>query len=168
MPITLKKGLRVAALLVACLFSASIQAETSDVTAPDFTLKSLDGRNIKLSEQAGNVVLLNFWASWCGPCRKEMPLLNELHDKYNPLGFMVLGVNVELDSTQARRFLDDNPVSFPVLLDSENKVTQAYEVVAMPTTAIIDRHGKIRYLHKGYKDGDEQKYRKIVKELIRE
>jgi peroxiredoxin len=59
-------------------------------------------------------------------------------------------------------------VPFPVLLDSENKVTQAYEVVAMPTTAIIDRHGKIRYLHKGYKDGDEQKYRKIVKQLIRE
>jgi len=168
MPITLKKGLRVAALMFACLFSASIQAESSDMTAPDFTLKSLDGRNIKLSEQAGNVVLLNFWASWCGPCRKEMPLLNELHDKYSPLGFMVLGVNVELDSAQARRFLDDNPVSFPVLLDSENKVTQAYEVVAMPTTAIIDRHGKIRYLHKGYKDGDEQKYRKIVKQLIRE
>ena len=69
---------------------------------------------------AGNVVLINFWASWCGPCREEMPLLNALHKKYEPLGFTVLGVNVEEDITMpgARIFCSDTPVDFPVLLDS--------------------------------------------------
>ena len=168
MPTTRITPLRFVAVIFAILFSAPLAADILDSPAPDFTLKALDGSNIKLSEQAGNVVLVNFWASWCGPCRKEMPLLNELHEKYSPLGFTVLGVNVEQDTAQARRFIEDNPVKFPVLLDTSNDVSRDYEVVAMPTTAIIDRHGIVRYLHKGYKEGDEDKYRKMVKKLVRE
>lgn len=136
--------------------------------APNFTLKSLKGKNMKLSEMAGNVVLINFWASWCGPCREEMPLLNDLHKKYKPLGFTVLGVNVEEQADNARGFLNDFPVDFPVLLDSMNQVSKMYKVVAMPTTVVVDRDGNMRFLHKGYKSGDEQKYRKMVKKLVRE
>ena len=136
--------------------------------APNFTLKALDGGNIKLSEQAGNVVMINFWASWCGPCRKEMPLLNALHKRYQPLGFTVLGINVEQDTSLARDFLGDTPVNFPVLLDAGNEVSKLYDVVAMPTTVLVDRDGNMRYLHKGYKAGDEKKYLKMVKTLIRE
>ena len=136
--------------------------------APNFTLKSLSGKNLKLSEMTGNVVLINFWASWCGPCREEMPLLNALHKKYEPLGFTVIGVNVEEDVNNARGFLKDFPVDFPVLLDNQNKVSKQYNVVAMPTTVVVDRDGNMRYLHKGYKPGDEVKYRKMVKKLVRE
>ena len=136
--------------------------------APDFTLKSMDGDNIKLSEMAGNVVLINFWASWCGPCREEMPLLNSLHNKYEPLGFAVFGVNVEEDIDQAKAFLRDFPVDFPVLLDNTNRVSKQYEVIAMPTTIMVDRDGNLRYLHQGYKSGDEAKYRQVVKKLVRE
>jgi len=136
--------------------------------APNFTLKSLTGKNMKLSEMAGNVVLINFWASWCGPCREEMPLLNALHKKYEPLGFTVLGVNVEEQVDNARGFLNDFPVDFPVLLDSNNQVSKMYNVIAMPTTVVVDRDGNMRFLHKGYKPGDEQKYRKMVKKLVRE
>lgn len=136
--------------------------------APNFTLKSLTGKNLKLSEMRGNVVMINFWASWCGPCRQEMPLLNDLHNKYEPLGFTVLGVNVEENSSDARGFLGNTPVDFPVLLDNTNKVSKMYDVVAMPTTVLVDRDGNMRYLHKGYKPGDEKKYRKMVKKLIRE
>lgn len=136
--------------------------------APNFTLKSLNGKNLKLSEMRGNVVLINFWASWCGPCRQEMPLLNALHKKYEPLGFTVLGVNVEEKTGDARGFLGNFPVDFPVLLDSSNKVSKLYDVVAMPTTVVVDRDGNMRFLHKGYKPGDEKEYRKMVKKLIRE
>ncbi len=159
-------------LLLACLISVfalnHAQAASNKGPAPNFTLKSLSGKNLKLSEMTGNVVLINFWASWCGPCREEMPLLNALHKKYEPLGFTVLGVNVEEKSKNARGFLKDFPVDFPILLDNKNKVSKQYKVVAMPTTVMVDRDGNVRYLHKGYKTGDEKKYRKMIKKLVRE
>lgn len=159
------------------LMLTGIMAVTAPVTgaaaelnspAPDFTLKSLDGKNLKLSEMAGNVVLINFWASWCGPCREEMPLLNALHKKYEPLGFTVFGVNVEEDVKAAKGFLKNFPVDFPVLLDNTNQVSKQYKVIAMPTTVVVDRDGNMRYLHQGYKSGDEVKYRQMVKTLVRE
>jgi peroxiredoxin len=153
---------------IALLVPFAAGAAEEGKPAPDFTLKSSTGKNLKLSEMTGNVVLINFWASWCGPCRQEMPLLNALHDKYAPLGFSVLGVNVEENADAARGFLKDFPVNFPVLLDSANQVSKQYEVLAMPTTVVVDRDGKIRYLHKGYQSGDEAKYQEMVKKLVRE
>jgi peroxiredoxin len=97
-----------------------------------------------------------------------MPLLNALHNKYEPLGFTVLGVNVEEDVKGAKGFLQNFPVDFPVLLDNTNKVSKQFKVVAMPTTVVVDRDGNMRYLHQGYKSGDEAKYRQMVKMLIRE
>ena len=159
-------------LLLVCFFSATVLTQSNAASmkgpAPNFTLKSLAGKNLKLSEMTGNVVLINFWASWCGPCREEMPLLNDLHKKYEPLGFTVLGVNVEEDAKNARGFLKNFPVDFPVLLDNKNQVSKQYNVIAMPTTVVVDRDGNVRFLHKGYKPGDEDKYRKMVKKLVRE
>jgi thiol-disulfide isomerase/thioredoxin len=158
-------------LLVGFIASGSIattHAAELNEAAPDFTLKSLGGKNLKLSEMAGNVVLVNFWASWCGPCREEMPLLNALHNKYEPLGFTVLGVNVEENSANAEGFLKNFPVDFPILLDDNNKVSKQYKVIAMPTTVVVDRDGNMRFLHQGYKSGDEDKYRQMVKKLVRE
>lgn len=136
--------------------------------APDFTLKSTQGDNIRLSEHRGEVVLLNFWASWCGPCRQEMPQLDALQQRYSKLGFNVVGVNVDKDSALANKLLKDIPVTFPVLLDNTGSVSASYNVSSMPTTVIIDRDGNMRYLHKGYKPGYEQDYEQQIKELIRE
>lgn len=144
------------------------QAAAGQGKAPDFTLKSNTGKNLRLSDYRGQVVLLNFWASWCGPCRQEMPALDKLQQRYGSYGFTVLGVNVEEDSGKARRMLRDIPVSFPVLFDNRNSVSKKYRVSAMPTTVMIDRDGNMRYLHKGYKPGDESIYKKWVKKLIRE
>lgn len=150
-------------LLMGTVNAANVQGK-----APNFTLKSSTGKNIKLSELRGQVVLLNFWASWCGPCRQEMPLLEQLQQRYSALGFTVLGVNVEEDPGKAKSLLKDIPVSFPILFDTQNIVSKQYQVSAMPSTVMIDRNGNMRYLHKGYKPGDEAQYKKWVKQLIKE
>ncbi len=149
--------------LLSPLHAASVQGK-----APNFTLKSNSGKNVKLSELRGQVVLLNFWASWCGPCRQEMPLLEKMQRRYSSLGFTILGVNVEEDPRKAKTLLKDISVSFPILFDTRNTVSKQYKVSAMPSTVMIDRNGNMRYLHKGYKPGDEAQYKKWVKQLIRE
>lgn len=136
--------------------------------APNFTLKSMSGKNLKLSEFRGQVVMINFWASWCAPCRQEMPLLEDLYKKYKGLGFALLGVNVEEDSSKASTLLRSIRVSFPILFDNKNKVSKLYKVSAMPTTVIVDRGGNMRYLHQGYKPGYEREYQKQVRSLLRE
>lgn len=162
-------------LSVLFLFFGSAAFASSDIEpkpAPDFTLPSegggQSGENIKLSDLKGQVVVMNFWASWCGPCRKEMPLLEELYVKYKDLGVVLLGINVESEPGKAFKFLEKVPVSFPILLDKENKVTELYSVDAMPTTVIIDRDGQIRTHHRGYKDGYEDLYEADIKKLARE
>jgi thiol-disulfide isomerase/thioredoxin len=155
-------------LLAALLAMPIASAEALKGPAPDFVLKSNGGKNVRLSELRGQVVMINFWASWCGPCRQEMPLLDELHSRYKGLGFTVLGVNVEEDSRKADGLLRQIPVSFPVLYDTENEVSEMYGVNAMPTTVMVDRNGNMRYLHKGYQPGYEVAYQEQVRTLIRE
>ena len=169
MKIALRRSMKLGLLVLSGLL-VSLPAWSASISgpAPNFTLKSLGGKNLKLSEMTGNVVLINFWASWCGPCLQEMPLLNDIHKKYEPLGFTVLGVNVEENSSNARAFLADRGVDFPILLDTKNIVSQLYDVVAMPTTVIVDRDGNMRFIHRGYQSGDEAQYRKMVKKLVRE
>jgi len=153
---------------VMVLLSSTVSAGTVQAPAPDFTLKSDSGENLRLSEMRGEVVLINFWASWCGPCRQEMPILSELHDKYKTMGFTVLGINVEENSSDARKLLKEMPVSFPVLFDNDSSVSKQYDVAAMPSTVLVDRDGNMRYLHKGYKPGLEDTYVDQVRSLIRE
>lgn len=136
--------------------------------APNFTLKSMSGKNLKLSEYRGQVVMINFWASWCAPCRQEMPLLEALYKKYKGLGFTLLGVNVEQDSSKASTLLKSIKVSFPILFDNKNTVSKMYKVSAMPTTVLVDKDGNLRYLHHGYKPGYERIYQKQIKALLRE
>ena len=158
---------RVAAIS-SLLITGAAYADVKTGPAPDFTLKNESGSNLRLSEFRGEVVMINFWASWCAPCRQEMPLLDELYTQYQPMGFTILGVNVEENSTKARKLLKDSPVNFPVLFDNSSEVSKLYNVVAMPSTVLVDRDGNIRYLHQGYKPGYEESYQQQVRELIRE
>jgi len=148
--------------------SASVQAIEIGQPAPDFTLKSLQGKNLNLKEQRGNIIMINFWASWCGPCRKEMPVLEKFYRKYNDLGVYVWGVNVEQENQAGRDFLKDLNLTFPIFFDQTNTLSATYQVKAMPTTVIVDRNGIIRYVFRGYKSGYEKKYAKAIKKLIRE
>jgi peroxiredoxin len=168
--LTLLKQVLLSMFLLCTVLLSPAQAgtETVNVKAEDFTLKSRSGKNLKLSEQRGNVIMLNFWASWCPPCREEMPLINDLHKKYSKYGFSVWGVNVDDDVSLADKVLKDIPVQFPILLNPQNSIAELYGVEAMPTTVFIDRNGNKRFIHKGYKAGEEKAYDKLIKKLIRE
>jgi len=146
----------------------ALAGSSSGGPAPAFTLASRAGQDVSLAQYKGNVVMINFWASWCGPCRQEMPLLETIYKKYNKMGFTMLGVNVEPDSNAANDWLKATPVSFPILYDRDSKVSKLYDVAGMPSTVIIDRSGKLRVLHRGYKPGDENEYLDSIRSLIRE
>jgi thiol-disulfide isomerase/thioredoxin len=156
-----------AAALIATLAISSL-ASASAPRAPSFTLPSRSGDIVSLEQLQGQVVMINFWASWCGPCREEMPLLDQMYKRYSPLGFTLLGINVEANSKDAEKMLAKVPVSFPVLFDTENKVSKLYDVNAMPSTVFIDRKGNVRYLHRGYKSGDESEYLNQIRALLKE
>lgn len=156
------------AVLFFSMLPSMVFATTDARPAENFTLKSAQGSNIRLSEYRGQVVLINFWASWCGPCRQEMPHLDELQKKYEALGFTVFGVNVEQDRKMADQVLRDIPVTFPILFDEHNTVSELYDIDAMPTTVLVDRSGDIRFLHRGYKSGYEDEYERQIRSLIKE
>jgi peroxiredoxin len=157
--------LAVALTAAAALPAASMAAGTP---AAAFQLPAAAGAQVSLADLKGQVVLINFWASWCGPCRQEMPVLDQLYRKYKTAGFTLLGVNVEPKSGDAMSFLKATPVSFPILFDTQSKVSTLYEVSGMPSTVIVDRKGNIRYVHHGYKPGDEGQYQDQIRSLMRE
>jgi len=152
------------------VFAASSLASSglTGQPAPDFALKSSSGDNLRLSEHRGDVVMVNFWATWCGPCRQEMPLLDELYSRYQRVGFSLLGVNIDDNSSKAMNMISELGVSFPVLFDSRKEVSKLYDVDAMPVTVIIDREGTVRYVHQGYKPGYEEMYLDQIRSLLRE
>jgi len=165
----MKKLLNISALLLAQVFMASTTfSATLGNEAPNFTLKSNSSKNLRLSEQRGDVVLINFWASWCGPCRQEMPELEAIYQKYQSLGFTIFGVNVDKDRPAADQILNAGNLSFPILFDTENTISELYQVDAMPTTLIVDRSGTVRFIHRGYKPGYEDEYVKQIKTLLME
>jgi len=143
-------------------------ATRAGAATPDFTLPARDGGNLSLSGLKGQVVMINFWATWCGPCRQEMPLLQQIQARYEPLGFTLVGINVEPDSAAAQAWLTQVPVSFPILFDRQNKVAESFGVEGMPSSVFIDRSGKVRYVHQGYRPGDEAKYADMVRSLVKE
>ena len=161
------KGILKGMVLAAVFASAALA--TSSTPAPGFQLAGRGGKNIDLSQFKGQVVMINFWATWCGPCRQEMPLLEDIYKKYKPMGFTMLGVNVEPDSKGAEEWLaKQKPVSFPIAFDVDSKVSKLYKVAGMPSTVFVDRKGNVREIHKGYKPGDENLYLTQIRAMLKE
>lgn len=148
-PIALIVGLLTVLLLAGCDNQGSTSAVPGTgsligTEAPNFTLTDMQGEEVSLSQYRGKVVILNFWATWCPPCREEMPSMEELYQRTRDQGLVMLAVNVEENGRQAvRRFLDKTPYSFPILLDSERSVQSAYGVFRFPESFIIDRNGVV-------------------------
>jgi thiol-disulfide isomerase/thioredoxin len=157
-----------AAAGLALAAAATLAAAVPSGNAPDFTLHALSGPNLRLQEQRGHVVMVNFWATWCGPCRQEMPQLDKLYQKYRSAGFVLLGVNVDDDARNAAGVASKLGLSFPVLLDTDKQVSKLYDLSTMPSTVLIDRDGKVRWVHRGYREGFEQTYEQQIRQLLKE
>lgn len=147
-----------AALLVGCdrgqpsAAAADPPAPIVGRLAPDFTLKTLDGQTVTLSELRGRPVLINFWASWCGPCRLEMPHLVATYEKHKDQGFVILGIDMTFSDSvsDVEAFVKKFGVAFPILLDETGEVTnELYKVQGTPTSYFINREGVITYRHVG-------------------
>ena len=123
-----------------------IPAPRQGFSAPDFTLKSLDGQSYKLSNLRGKVVLLNLWASWCPPCKAEMPAFERIYNVYRDQGFVVLAVNAANQDTlsDAIAFVNERALTFPILLDTAGLVSAQYQLHSLPTSFFIDRKGTIQ------------------------
>ncbi len=136
--------------------------------APDFTLRSADGVNRRLAEQVGRVVLVNFWATWCGPCKLELPHLHALHVRHQHTGLVVWGLSVDQQPEAATAMAKRLGLGFPILLDTDKAVAARYALDSMPGTVLVDRSGRARHLHRGYRDGMETTYEQQVRSLLRE
>lgn len=160
----------IALLLTTLLFSATGVADIpgGQKKAPDFTLKSSTGGNVKLSELRGRVVLVNFWATWCTPCKEELPFFNTLYRRYQNLGLEVLGVNIDKVSSQGAKMGTALGLSFPVLFDPSGKTSNLYQIRTMPTTFVVAKDGTLRHVHWGFGPAEEARYESEIRALLKE
>lgn len=162
---------RVLPLLLALSFSTPAFADEARSKAPDFSLRSVAGERVKLSDYQGKVVLLSFWATWCSPCKQELPVLQNFLDKHGAEGLAVLAVNIDDPKTasEVRRFVTDKKLTMPVPLDPEAEVLGKFNPKqALPFLAIVDREGRLAFRHTGFGEGAEKKIEEEVAQLLAE
>ena len=147
------------------VLTLKIEASESGDFAPNFSLPDLLKDNVThtLEEKKNLLVYVDFWASWCAPCRLSMPALEKLYREFSIDGFHVLAINVDAIREDAIDFLKDFPVSYSVLADPEGRVSQLYNVMGMPSGYLINRKGKIVHSHIGFRRGDEEVLRKMIR-----
>lgn len=144
----------ISAIAVGALLSAAACAQTVGKPAPAFELPATTSPNLRLADLKGRVVLVDFWASWCAPCKQSFPWMNEMQAKYGPKGLTIIGVNVDRKREDADRFLAGTPAQFAVAFDSTGKVAQSYQPKGMPTSFLIGADGVVRNVHVGFRDSD--------------
>jgi thiol-disulfide isomerase/thioredoxin len=125
-------------------------------------------KNIDFSAYKGKVVLIDFWASWCGPCQKSMPFLNQLRNERQNDGFEVIAINVDEDTKEALQLLQEHPVDYVMAFDPKAECPKIFNVKAMPSSYFVDKAGKVRKIHLGYRDGDQTVIRELVSALLAE
>ena len=144
-------------LVVAVCLAAGIGLSATPLAA---------GAEFELEDYAGKVVVVDFWASWCVPCRRSFPWLNEMQAKYADDGLVVIGVNVDTDAEASRAFLEEFPVEFRIVEDPDGELATAYDVIAMPSSFIIGRQGEIAATHLGFKVKKTDEYEAAIREAL--
>jgi thiol-disulfide isomerase/thioredoxin len=141
-------------LFVSCGLNTTSYAFEKGDKAPDFSLPGAQG-TVSLSHEAGKVIYLDFWASWCGPCHQSFPFMNQLESKYKSKGLEVIAISLDGKTDDARKFLAQMPASFTIAFDSRGETPKIYGVKGMPTCFLIDRNGKILFQHAGFRPADK-------------
>lgn len=166
----LKCWITVIGLSLSISVTAADESPKVGIRAPGFIGKTAKGEAVGLSDYRGKVVLLDFWASWCGPCREEMPFLVEFYREYQEKAFQVIAVNIDNSVDNMEKFLSklyDRP-GFPIVVDREKAIPRLYEIETMPTSIFIDKEGTIRFWHNGFKTSYKKRFREELEELLSE
>jgi cytochrome c biogenesis protein CcmG/thiol:disulfide interchange protein DsbE len=158
-------GLFNASLLLAV--SGTVASNESIKLAPNFEVQNLTGGEpVNLEQFQGKVVYVDFWASWCGPCLKSFPFMEELHRQYGDQGLVVVAINMDQDPQDAHDFLAEHPVTFLLGQDRDGAVAQQYGVMAMPSSFIVGRDGLIENVHYGFKSSDKEKIESVISQIL--
>jgi len=154
--------LPLAAFLVAGIACATEPGEA----APPFALPTAKGDSVVLDKLKGKVVYVDFWASWCGPCRRSFPWMNEMQQKYGGKGFVVVGINVDKKRPDADKFLVQNPASFTIVYDEAGTTPSAYGVKGMPSSYLVDTAGRVAYVERGFLDEHKAELEQRIASLV--
>ncbi len=161
------QSLTILSSLILALFSSSAFAVSIGDKAPDFNIPRLETKGmISLKQYRGKVVYVDFWASWCGPCRQSLPALNSIRKEFRYSGFEVIAINLDEERDEAMEFLKEFPVAYPTARDTSGKVPEAYGLVGMPTAYLVDKKGNIQMVHEGFKKTDGAQLKAKIKKLL--
>lgn len=157
-------------LLLVFLLTQAPSAHAADTTATeatlDFTLPTLTGNTVQLSAHKGEVVYVDFWATWCPPCRKSFPWMEEMHRKYKDAGLTIIAVSIDGKRESIEAFLKSNPVTFIIAHDKGGKTADSFGLQGMPTSYLIDRSGHLHYTHAGFRESDRDVLESRIKSLL--
>jgi cytochrome c biogenesis protein CcmG, thiol:disulfide interchange protein DsbE len=147
-------------------FAAPALALEAGARLPEIGLTDMRGTRVDAASLKGKVVIVDFWASWCAPCKEEMPVLERLYKKYKSRGLVVVGVSVDQELANVKSFLKQLPVSFNIVHDADHKVAGRFKPPRMPSSYVVDRNGIVRHVHAGFRDGDAAKIEAEVLALL--
>jgi thiol-disulfide isomerase/thioredoxin len=157
----------IASSLILALSANNAFAVNAGDKAPDFNIPRLEEKGmISLKHYRGKVIYIDFWASWCGPCRKSLPALNSIRTEFRKKGFEVIAINLDEEREDAMAFLKEFPVVYPTAIDTSSKVPEAYGLVGMPTAYLVDRKGIVQLVHEGFKKSDIEQLREKIHILL--
>ena len=157
---------RVTVALAAAGFAVVAAALGVGEQAPGFALPTATGESVALEKLKGRVVYVDFWASWCGPCRRSFPWMNEMQQKYGAAGFTVIGVNVDKRRPDAEKFLQQTPATFTIVYDAAGRTPEAYAVKGMPSSYLVDASGKVVAVENGFRDEQKAELEARIRALV--
>jgi thiol-disulfide isomerase/thioredoxin len=158
---------RLSMLIILISFTPLSLSFAQEIAAPDFAISNAQLPN-KLSDLAGQVVYLDFWASWCKPCRQSFPWMNQMQQKYAAQGLQIIAINLDTESALAKDFLDKVPAQIPIIYDPEGNIASSYQLLGMPSSYLIDKKSNIRFAHKGFFTRTELLYEQELVLLLSE